>query len=180
MRGQDCSKCGFRRLWYNGLSKTLFCSEEGEESVGSKDGQSGGQSDVDGLDNEDENINKYSSESLIEKAPLSCREWTKKAIDWRYYTHQAAPTVAAHAQDVARQATAACHAALNQSVVTKDKEYNPSEPAVTRDLVLATMRGILVVFLDSFEKLSEKYALHRNLVSTERRAQINHDRKVLP
>ena len=42
LHGQDCSKCGFRRLWSNGLIKTLFCSAEGEESVGVDNGQLGG------------------------------------------------------------------------------------------------------------------------------------------
>ena len=27
LNGQDCSSCGFRRLWSNGLRKTLLCSE---------------------------------------------------------------------------------------------------------------------------------------------------------
>ena len=42
------------------------------------------------------------------------------------------------------------------------------------------MRGTLVDFLDAFEKISGKHALHRNLMSTERRAQIDSKRNVRP
>ncbi|KAL7550152.1 hypothetical protein ACHAWF_013398 [Thalassiosira exigua] len=42
------------------------------------------------------------------------------------------------------------------------------------------MRGTLIDFLDEFESRSEKHAKHRNLVATERRAQIGWERNVRP
>ena len=42
------------------------------------------------------------------------------------------------------------------------------------------MRGTLIDFLNEFEMKTEKDAIHRILVSTERQAQVNYDRNVCP
>jgi hypothetical protein len=44
---------------------------------------------------------------IIDGAPLVCLELNEKSINWRYYTHQTAPTKALHAQEAAMQAAAA-------------------------------------------------------------------------
>ena len=86
---------------------------------------------------------------------MACDEWTKECIDWRYYTHQVAPTEGAHAQEVARQATAARRANPANHTDASDEEYQPSNNSVQRTLVLGTMRGTLIDFLDEFELLNE-------------------------
>ena len=106
-------------------------------------------------------------------APLAGQEWLQSGIDWRYYTSVAKPTVANHAEGVARLAAAARGG-------DGDTDYNPNESNTTRTLCLATKRGTLVDFLDEFECQSAKHAEHRNIVSTERKAQINYDRNVRP
>ena len=82
-----------------------------------------------------------SATTLLPDAPLACDKWTKECIDWRYYTHQVAPTEGAHAQEVARQATAARRANPANHTDAGDEEYQPSNNSVQRTLVLATMRG---------------------------------------
>ena len=72
--------------------------------------------------------------------------------------------------------TIAEHAETQQN---QDKDYNPNQKA-SRNICQATKRGTLVDFLDEFETESEKHAYHRNLVSVERRAQIDYDRNVRP
>jgi hypothetical protein len=44
---------------------------------------------------------EYASETMVDTAPLACNKWSIKSIDCRYLTHQIAPTVAGHAQEVA-------------------------------------------------------------------------------
>ena len=77
---------------------------------------------VDKSGNQEENNTQveYVNKSLVEDAALPCRKWNKKSFDWQYYTHQTTPTVADHAQHVARQATAA-QRTIAQSVVGKEK-----------------------------------------------------------
>ena len=75
---------------------------------------------------------------------------------------------------------ATARAASRGSVDIVDDEYNSSAPAASRNLCLATKRGTLIDFLDEFEAMSEKHSYHRNLVSTERLAQVNYDRNVRP
>ena len=98
--------------------------------------------------------------------PESCLaggEWSLPGIDWRYFTSVAKPTIAEHAE--AQQ--------------VGDQDYNPNQ-STSRNICQATKRGTLVDFLDEFETQSEKHAYHRNLVSTERRAQIDYDQNVRP
>jgi hypothetical protein len=96
-------------------------------------------------------------------AHLAGDEWTVPGIDWRYFTMVAKPTIAEHAETQQNQ----------------DKDYNPNQKA-SRNICQATKRGTLVDFLDEFETESEKHAYHRNLISVERRAQIDYDRNVRP
>ena len=100
-----------------------------------------------------------SATTLIPDAPLAGDEWTKESIDLRYYTHQVAPTEGAHAQEVARQATAAHRANLASHTDASDEEYQPSSNSVQQTLVLATKRSTLIDFLDEFESLTEKTCL---------------------
>ena len=118
--------------------------------------------------------------TLIPDAPLVCEELTKESIDWRHYTHQVAPTEGAHSQEVARKATAACRANVANHTDAGDEEYQPSSNSVQRTLALATMCGTLIDFLDEFERLTEKHAFHRNLVSTEHKASINYEQNSRP
>ncbi|KAL7534418.1 hypothetical protein ACHAXR_005863 [Thalassiosira sp. AJA248-18] len=155
LNGRDCQMCGFRRKWSNGLKKTLFSYEVapdiGEERA-----------------------------TLNANASLAAPEWSESSIDWRHYTYQAKPSVASHAQDVARQAASA-RAASKENIDADDEEYNPSATTTgNRNLILATTRGTLIDFLDEFESKSEKHAFHRNLVATERRAQVEWERNVRP
>ena len=85
-----------------------------------------------------------------------------------------------HAQEVAKQAAAARQASSTANADTDDDEYTPAETTIKRNLVLATMRGTLVDFLDEFERLSETHTLHRHLVSTKRKASISYDKNVRP
>ena len=88
------------------------------------------------------------------------------SIDWRYFSSVARPSIASHAEEVANN--------------EEDAEYQPTTQNTSRKLCQATQRGTLVDFLDAFQLESEKHAYHRNLVSTERRAQIEYDRNVRP
>ena len=128
----------------------------------------------------DDGNDRLDLNAMIDHSSLAYPEWNKKSVDWRYYTYQNKPTVAAHAQEVARRATTARRATAQASASTDDEEYNPTETSGNRNLVLATMRGTLVDFLDAYEPKSEKHAIHRNLVATERQAQINYDRNSRP
>ena len=85
-----------------------------------------------------------------------------------------------HAQEVAKQAAAARQASSTANANADNDEYTPVETSIKRNLVLATMRGTLVDFLNEFERLSEKHALHRHLASTERMASISYDKNVRP
>ena len=100
--------------------------------------------------------------------------------------YQNKPTVATHAQDVARQAAVARSsdtarsAASRSDIDTDDGEYSPTEKSSARNLCLETTRGTLVDFLDTFEAMSEKHAVHCNLVATEQKSQLNYERNVRP
>ena len=72
---------------------------------------------------------------MIDNAPLTGTEWTTANIDWPHYTYQNRPTVATHAQDVAREAAAA-RGAARVSVDADDEEYRPSESSSGRNLCL--------------------------------------------
>ena len=118
VNGSECSKCGFRRLWSNGLRKTLCRTIPMNDDAIVADTttpETGGPDSA-----------QPSATTLIPDAPLACDEWTKESIDWRYYTHQVAPTEGAHAQEVARQATAAHRANLANHTDAGGEEYQPS------------------------------------------------------
>ena len=140
--GHECTACGFRRLWSDGLRKSLMSEES----------------------------------TIIQASPLAGNEWTVTGIDWRYYTSIAKPTVASHAENVARQASIA----RGKDGENGDGDYGSAGSSSARTLCLATKRGTLVDFLDAFEAASEKHAYHRNLVSTERLAQVTYDKNVRP
>ena len=210
INGKDCVRCGFRRLWSNGLRKTLFCEEmifdEGDTDCASDRGMDSSDGDigesVDGTDiggeegiadddsvsdgGSDDDADGVSGPTMNTTAPLANAVWTNANIDWRHYTYQTKPTVAAHAQDVARQAAAARssdtarQAAARSDIDADDGEYSPTANSSARNLCLETTRGTLVDFLDTFEAMTEKHAVHRNLVATERKAQLNYDRNVRP
>ena len=111
---------------------------------------------------------------------LYCEEWTTSTLNWRYFTHSISPTVAAHAQDVARQAATA-RATTAGNVDADDEDYVPSQANTpTRNLILATKRGTLVDYLSEFEEKSKKHAIHRNIISTEYRAKVNYDQNFRP
>ena len=107
---------------------------------------------------------------------IAGNEWSISGIVQSYYTSIAKPIVASHAKDVTRQAAVA----LTTVGDVGDGDYKESSSARTLTLCLATKRGTLVDFLDQFEASSEKHADHRNLVSTERLAQVRHDQNVRP
>jgi len=109
-----------------------------------------------------------------------CEEWTTSTLNWQYFTHSISLTIAAHAQDVARQ-TATARATTVGNVDADDDDYVPSQANTpTRNLILATKQGILVGFLDEFEEKSKKHTIHRNIVSTEYRAKVNYDQNFRP
>ena len=83
----------------------------------------------------------------------------REKIAWRHYTQQLAATV--------------------EDTNDNDTDYSPSSTSA-RNLVLETVKGNLIEFLDKYEETSEKHALHRNLVSTERMASIAYDQNVRP
>lgn len=60
---------------------------------------------------------------LVPDAKLHCEEWSTPSIDWRYFTHSIAPTVAAHAQEVAKQAADARAASTEKAIDADDDEY---------------------------------------------------------
>ena len=62
---------------------------------------------------------------------------------------------------------------------TNDQDYRPLQKN-SRTLCQATRRGTLIDFLNEFERESEKHAFHRNLVSAERRAQMEYEKNVRP
>ena len=99
-------------------------------------------------------------------APLSGEEWTTPDIDWRYFTSVAKPTIASHAQELGADGNT-------------EGDYRAANDT-GRTLCQATQRGNLIDFLDEFENESEKHGYHRNIVSTERRAQIDYERNVRP
>ena len=96
--------------------------------------------------------------------PLAGKEWIMPDIDWRYFTSVAKPTLASHIQEISAGSAG-------------DEEYRTTENT-SRTLCQATQRGNLVEFLNEFENESEKHAYHRNIVSTELRAQIEYERNV--
>ena len=61
-----------------------------------------------------------------------------------------------------------------------NNEYNPAATTSSRNLCLTTTRGDLLKYLDEFERYTEKHAVLRNLVSTERRAQIQYEHNSRP
>ena len=98
----------------------------------------------------------------------------ESGVDCRYYTSIAKPTVASHAEDVARQA-------VDPRAADDEEEYNPQDNASTScTLCITTKRGTLVEFFDEFEPQSEMHASHRDLLSTERLAQIKYEQNVRP
>ena len=99
-------------------------------------------------------------------APLAGEEWTTPEIDWRYFTSVARPTIASHAQEISVEAAG-------------DEDYRKTQNT-SRTLCQATRRGTLIDFLNEFEIESQKHAYHRNIVSTEQRAQLEYERNVRP
>ena len=80
-----CTLCGFRRLWSDGLRKSLVIA--------------------------DPTIIPDADPTIIQEIPavslIAGNEWSISGIDWRYYTSITKPTVASHAEDVNRPAAAA-------------------------------------------------------------------------
>ena len=131
---------------------------------GSYDGQFDGSSNYPS-DNNNENI----TTGMNTLAPITDPIWTAASIDWCHNTYQTKPTVAAYTQDVAHQAAeaydasrrAATSAASAQSDIdADDDEYGPTENTSARNLCLKTMRGTLLDFLDTFEAMTGKHAVH--------------------
>jgi len=91
---------------------------------------------------------------------LAGDEWQDKRIAWRHYTQQLSSTVTSTNDD--------------------DDDYSPSVSTSAGNLVLETIKGGLIEFLDTYEETSEKHTHHHNLVSTERMASIEYDRNVRP
>ena len=79
-------------------------------------------------------------------APLAGPKWSEPTIDWQHYTYQTKPTVAAHARDVARQASAARSTNRETTDNAMDGDYLPNESCSSRNLCLATVRGSLIDF----------------------------------
>ena len=99
---------------------------------------------------------------LNAKSPLATEVWFDE-LDWWYYTYKVKPTIATHAQEVSRQATAARAAAGDDG----DDDFSPTEGSTARNLVLKTKRGTLIDYLDHLEDQMAKHIIHRNLVSSE-------------
>lgn len=95
-------------------------------------------------------------------------------VEWRDYVYKNKPTVATHAMEVARQAAAALPPEEG------DLDYEPTKNASARNLVLETIRGTLVDYLDHFERKMSMHIEHRNLVSSEHRSKLQYSRHSRP
>ena len=136
----SCEVCGFDKLWKHGVQARIFVQE---------------------YDNtKGEWVARFNPNSKLATAV-----WLEQ-IEWRDYNYRMKPTVASHAQEVARQA------AMARPPDDGDLDYEPTKNASARNLVLETRRGTLVDFLDHFETKIESHIEleHRNLVSSEHRS----------
>ena len=79
------------------------------------------------------------------------------------FSYAAIPTIAAHAKEVTNDREA--------------EEYQRPTHSASQTLCQATNRGTLFDYLDAFEveRKQTKHAYHHNLVSTERRSNIEYD-----
>ncbi|KAL7549077.1 hypothetical protein ACHAWF_012345 [Thalassiosira exigua] len=109
------------RLWTHGLKRSLFIYEPGSD-VGS------------------------SNATLNARAPIAGSEWMEPKVDWRHYTYTTKPTVASHAQDVARQAASA-RAASTESIDANDDDYCTQSLSIhyTLNHVRKNMRNIEII-----------------------------------
>ena len=108
--------------------------------------------------NEDSTINANS--------PLAGDEWTTAEIDWRYFSSVAQPSLVSRTEE-------------GSAENTNDQDYRPLQKN-SRTLCQATRRGTLIDSLNESERESENHAFHRNLVSAERRAQMEYEKNVRP
>jgi hypothetical protein len=112
-------------------------------------------------------------EKLEKSSRLATDVWLD-TLEWRDYEYKVKPTLATHAREVARQAAAA------RPPEPDDLDYDPTENASARNLVFETKRGTVVDFLDHFERKILMHVNHRNLVSSEHRSKLMHDRNSRP
>lgn len=138
----DCPTCGFDKLWSKGVKASLFKYEY------------------------DATQSKWVGQ-LNDTSPVKSNLWNKQ-VDWREYCYKTRPSVAAHAQQVARATDA------------DDDEYTPTETAAARNLILETRRGTIVDYLDAMEQKLTAQIDHRNLVSTEYRSKTDYYRNSRP
>jgi hypothetical protein len=105
---------------------------------------------------------------------LATDTWLE-SVDWRSYVYKEKPKLAAHAQEVARQAAA------TQQPEANNGDYLPgTESKTAQNLVLETNRGTVVDFLDQLEKQIILHILHRNLVSSEHWSKKDYERNSRP
>ena len=112
-------------------------------------------------------------EKLNTNSKLATDVWLD-TLEWRDYEYKAKPTLANHAREVARQAAAA------RPPEPDDLDYEPTESASARNLVLETKRGTLIDYLDHLERKMIMHVDHRNLVSLEHRSKLMYDRNSRP
>ena len=75
------------------------------------------------------------NDDLQQDTNIYCDEWITSSLDWHHFTHSITPTVAAHAQDVARRAATA-RANSGGNVDADDEEYIPVQAnAPTRHII---------------------------------------------
>ena len=144
----SCERCGFDKLWKHGVCARIFLHEY--------DARKG------------EWVDKLNPNSK-----LATDSWLE-TVEWRNYVYKTKPTLAAHAIEVARQATAA------RAPLENDLDYEPTKNASARNLVLETMRGTVVDYLDHFERKMVMHIEHRNLVSLEHRSKLQYARNSRP
>lgn len=144
----SCEVCGFDKLWKHGVRARIFVQEY-DDAKGEWVGK------------------------LNQNSALGTDVWLE-TMEWRDYSYKTKPTVATHAQEVARQA------AIVRPPDDDDLDYEPTKSASARNLILETRRGTLVDYLDGFEGKITMHIEHRNLVSSEHRSKLQYSRNSRP
>ena len=114
-------------------------------------------------------------DKLNPNSVLATDTWLKQ-VEWRSYVTKETPSVAAHLQEVNRQAAASARPAE-----ADDGDYTPTnENKSARNLVLERNRGTVIDYFDHVEKQIQLHLVHRNLVCSEHRSKKDYERNFRP
>ena len=147
-----CDKCGFQRLWSDGIRPTLFDVSANMSRGGVVDDDSD-----DGDDADDPGGSNAAAESSLKLRPGVSVKWLTQ-VSWEEY----------------RQVL------VDDSRTGDDGDGSHSVDGKRKELTIVCCKGTVIEFLDALERVLSKVVPHRMIVDASRRADLDFYRNVRP